>query len=495
MKLLPGFSIGLILALALLPVHAQVNSGSDGHDGAFNPTTNTVINMADHPDGIYHYTSVNIPAGVTVSFLPNANNSPVVWLVQSDCVIEGVVNVNGQNSSGANGGLGGSGGYRGGSGVNPPTFGQGPSGGAVGEDGSFSSGNSFLIPLFGGSGGGGNYWAYERAPMGGGGGGGAILIAASNLVRLNGGISANGGVGISYALYSNGNYIGSISSGSGSGGAVRILSLVFTGNGYVSVSRGRVRIDTFENTFAGNLPTGTSHGFQPIVIPAAGQGVQLAIASVAGNSVPANPSSTLANPAVIIPGQQANPIPIVVHCSNIPLNTPITVTVKPVNGPAVSATANNTAGTAASSTATVNINMPRGGGIIYATTVVGISGQQASLSAPEKNARMAESGGAHAPRVLFDAPSRRTSERVEKSDALDESTRSTPTTGASLAAREARAVPEMKTPALRDLPLSVTGWTASGERFAKMEITAALGGKQEVTYITESGKRYPLAAK
>jgi hypothetical protein len=59
--------------------HAQVNSGSDGHDGAFNPTaTNTVVDMADRPDGIYHYTEVNIPAGVVVSSIPDANNSPVV---------------------------------------------------------------------------------------------------------------------------------------------------------------------------------------------------------------------------------------------------------------------------------------------------------------------------------------------------------------------------------------------------------------------------------
>ena len=77
-----------LLAAALFPLagFAQVNSGSDGHDGALNPTSNLVIDMADHPDGIYHYTSVNIPAGVTVSFIPNAGNKPVVWLVQGDCV-------------------------------------------------------------------------------------------------------------------------------------------------------------------------------------------------------------------------------------------------------------------------------------------------------------------------------------------------------------------------------------------------------------------------
>ena len=32
-----------LLLLALLAAHAQVNSGSNGSDGAFNPTTSTVI--------------------------------------------------------------------------------------------------------------------------------------------------------------------------------------------------------------------------------------------------------------------------------------------------------------------------------------------------------------------------------------------------------------------------------------------------------------------
>ena len=43
----------MVVLLACLGAHAQVNSGSNGSDGAFNPTTNTVINMADHPNGIY----------------------------------------------------------------------------------------------------------------------------------------------------------------------------------------------------------------------------------------------------------------------------------------------------------------------------------------------------------------------------------------------------------------------------------------------------------
>ena len=39
-------TLALLVLLPLL-AHAQVNSGSNGSDGAFHPTTNTVIDMAD----------------------------------------------------------------------------------------------------------------------------------------------------------------------------------------------------------------------------------------------------------------------------------------------------------------------------------------------------------------------------------------------------------------------------------------------------------------
>lgn len=105
------------IALALLgcgSAWAQFNSGSTGRDGAFNPTSNIVVDMADHPDGIYHYTSVYIPANVTVTFIPNANNTPVVWLVQSNVVVLGTVDISGQDGVGLQGGRGGPGGFRGG---------------------------------------------------------------------------------------------------------------------------------------------------------------------------------------------------------------------------------------------------------------------------------------------------------------------------------------------------------------------------------------------
>ena len=135
-------------------------------------------------------------------------------------------------------------------------------------------------------------------------------------------------------------------------------------------------------------------------------------------------------PDVIIPAQQANPIPVVVQCANVPLNTPITVTVKPMSGTAISAVGQNSAGTLASSTATVSLNLPRGGGLIYATASIPLGGQGASVGGGGKAASYAQ-----------------------------------------------------------------TGLTADGERFAKLEITAALGGSPQIAYVTESGKRFALPAQ
>ena len=208
-KVLPCLAFGVLPLVAT----AQVNSGSNGSDGAFNPTSNTTIIMADHPNGIYHYTSVNIPSGVTVTFTPNANNSPVVWLVQGNCVITGGVDVSGQAPSDSQGASGGAGGFRGGNSGSAATAGQGPGGGHGGNmpcgfnNASFGTlggspdpigcpppseyGNNYLIPFLGGSGGGGIVaGSFLR---GAGGGGGAIMIAANTQITLNGGIFANGG--------------------------------------------------------------------------------------------------------------------------------------------------------------------------------------------------------------------------------------------------------------------------------------------------------------
>lgn len=364
----------MAVLLACWGAHAQVNSGSNGSDGAFNPTTNIVINMADHPTGIYHYTFVNISNGVTVTFIPNANNTPVVWLVQSNVIINGTVDLSGQTSSNSAAGLGGPGGWRGGNGGSIPASGQGPGGGIAGLAGGWASAtagpasycNSFLVPLLGGSGGG----AVTNG-TGGGGGGGAMLVAASGEVNLNGNVNASGGIGV---------YLNQVGiAGGGGGGAVRMVASKISGLGSVNANpgypgpwaNGRIRFDTYENSFGGNVAGAFTQGSQFILIPTNGQISQLTITSIGGVPVSASPSGQLATPDTVLSAQQNNPIPIVVHCSNIPLNTQITVSVKPANGAAVSATGLNSSGTLSSSTATVLINMPRGGGLVYATAATG----------------------------------------------------------------------------------------------------------------------------
>jgi hypothetical protein len=353
---------------------AQINTGSNGSDGALDYSsltnlgysTNIVINMADHPNGIYQYTYVNIPANVTVTFIPNANNTPVYWLVQGNTVINGTVNLSGQSPVNSQGALGGPGGYKGGNGLNgnsPATSGQGPGGGyAGGGTGTYNYGNTFLIPLLGGSGGGGAGTSGGCGfAFGGSGGGGALLIAASTSIALNGAILANAAGPVCFGGY-------------GSGGAIRLVASQISGGGYVSASggaQGRIRFDTYDNEFSGGVNGQFTSGSQFIIIPTSGQLPQLTVTSVGGVSVSPSPTGQLSTPDAVIAAQQNNPIPIVVSCANLPLGSLITVTVTPMTGSPVSATGYNNTGTLSSSTATISINIPRGGGLIYATAATG----------------------------------------------------------------------------------------------------------------------------
>ncbi len=146
------------VALAMLLIAAPswaFNSGSTGADGALNPAVNTEIQLP--PSGILNYSSINIPAGVTVTFKKNAANTPVYLLVSGAATIAGVIDVGGRGSkdSGTYGdgnladdgipGVGGPGGFDGGRGgrddlaLNPEIVrggaGLGPGGGAGSADG------------------------------------------------------------------------------------------------------------------------------------------------------------------------------------------------------------------------------------------------------------------------------------------------------------------------------------------------------------------------
>lgn len=423
----PSYLLAVLLFVPIF-LSAQVNTGSDGSDGVLNPQTDLVIDMADHPNGIYQYSSVNVPTGVTVTFVPNVHGPPVVWLVQTSVLVDGTVDVSGHGNIGLAGGLPGPGGWRGGEGGQQASDGEGPGGGPKGtgtssiQNGKFLGSTDYLIPLLGGSGGGGtdaDGSNFNIGDEGGGGGGGAILIAASE-VTVNGIVRAGGGHGGYYASW-------------GSGGAIRIVAAEIAGTGSFDTNtpygnNGRIRFDSYHTIFSGQISGEFSQGFQPIIIPPVGVGAQLRIVSVAGQAVTTTPTGELATPDVVISSEQTNPVPIVVECENVPLNSLIYVNVKPLSGETLSSLATRNGGTDASSTATTNFNLPRGGGLIWAQATIGLfSSSASSVGGNNKHGQS----------------------------------------------------------------YSKTGLTVGGERFEKMEITAVLGGEQRITYLTESGKRIP----
>lgn len=298
-------NLALISAgLALMPTFAQAAfvSGSTGADGAFAPLVNTQVVLP--ASGILNYTTVNIPAGVTVSFKKNATNTPIVILASGNITIGGTVWLSGGDgtATGAAGGgvlgddgipgTGGPGGYDGGRGAigtlaggtagatGGTGLGSGGGGGGAlyssnycgGGGGGFGAagagsyfaqnygasyliygpggaayGSSQLLPLIGGSGGGGGT-SNTYSGGGGGGGGGAILIASSGTVNVVGAVYANGGAsGVADGANSGG------TGGGGSGGAIRIVATTITGNGTINANGGAAGASTISSAYTGGV--------------------------------------------------------------------------------------------------------------------------------------------------------------------------------------------------------------------------------------------------
>src|SRR5437773_137133 len=116
--------VPLVLIGSSVVLAQTFNSGSTGVDGAFNPTTSVTRPLPT--DGVFNFTTINIPPGVTVTFTRNAANTPVTILASGDVTIAGAINVDGSPGApgssgtqlGGNGGAGGPGGFDGGSGAN-----------------------------------------------------------------------------------------------------------------------------------------------------------------------------------------------------------------------------------------------------------------------------------------------------------------------------------------------------------------------------------------
>lgn len=302
----PTLLLAALSAALAAPAAFAFNSGSTGADGALAPTVNTEIQLP--PSGILNYTSINIPAGVTVKFKKNALNTPVYLLVSGNTTIAGGIDISGSagaatgtagNGSQADDGIpgvGGPGGYDGGRGGKDDLAqvaanirggaGLGPGGGVGGYEGADgctggryykylgasagyatsaadagapfgcvpdtggkSYGSTILQPLIGGSGGGGGKGGVNFPGSGGGGGGGALLIATSGTFNITGVINANGGSGGELAGTGAGG-----AGGAGSGGAVRIMATTMQGNGPINTQFACPNAPTVSNNFTCNLP-------------------------------------------------------------------------------------------------------------------------------------------------------------------------------------------------------------------------------------------------
>ncbi len=393
----------MIASVILAPVaDAQFTSGSTGADGAlafpnakpgdvilFDPSTFNPPLDPEH-DNIYNFTTINIPAGVTVKLSGKILTGPVVWLATLAVDIEGTLDLSGNGghprttiSSLRLPATPGPGGYPGGVGGNtsgslPAEPGLGPAGGAAatnsggctafGQGGGFT-GNSFLVPLFGGSGGGGElFTAPPEVGGGGGAGGGAILIASSASITLNGAIYARGGIGDNSGL-----------GGGGSGGAIRLMAPVLQGTGLLTVenggnnnantegcggpaggAKGVIRLEAgqqlFNGSIVGSVTSGTPFNTfvtQPSTTP------KITVVSVNGVAVNPNPTGSFQMPDVTI--NSAAPVPIAIQASNVPLGTIVNLQIYSENGPdIITTTGPLTGASAALSTATATVTLPTG---------------------------------------------------------------------------------------------------------------------------------------
>jgi hypothetical protein len=427
--ILAGF--GLVLASSV----AAFDSGSTGADGALAPNVNTEVQLP--PSGILNYTSIDIPAGVTVRFRRNSLNTAVVLLVSGNATIAGTIDVGGTRAADSFGagsgnvaddglpGEGGPGGFGGGRGglANPSTAagsprsgqsGLGPGGGRSpisdlnnqfcwGPAGSFGTqgetpgcgaaaapnyANPELLPLIGGSGGSGGNGNVSTGGSGGGGGGGAILLAVSGTLTVTGSILANGGAGGNIGAARAQTGVGTVGGG-GSGGAIRLVATTLTGNGAITAigagsgtytnsgsqgTAGVGRIRLEAENFTRTAATNPAYTFSaPRSLGLADVPV-IRIIRVAGVDAPASPTG---NADIVLPANTPNPVQVVIQTSNVPLGTTVEVINTPPRGQPSSSVSTGLAGTVAQATATANINLIDGPSVLLAALSFSVSGPQA----------------------------------------------------------------------------------------------------------------------
>src|SRR6185369_5977194 len=94
----------IVVSVALTPLTIcgqSFSSGSTGADGALDlstvscPQTVFGCQLQVPESGIFNFTTVNIPAGKILSFIPNLRNTPVILLAQGAVTIGGKIELSG----------------------------------------------------------------------------------------------------------------------------------------------------------------------------------------------------------------------------------------------------------------------------------------------------------------------------------------------------------------------------------------------------------------
>ena len=217
----------------------------------------------------------------------------------------------------------------------------------------------------------------------GGGGGGAILIASTRDITINGKIMANGGDSgqVYYYNYNNYYYYNQYNyynyykySGSGSGGAIRLVADRVLGKGrlrsgggsnnYSNIqsiaTTGRIRVEAYERDLA-NSPSNFPPPFQapPIKTSPIKDHGKLRVASVHGENVAEPASGDMETPDVVF--DAAGIVKIIVAAENVPDGTRIKVRITTKGDAVVSEPVSLTNGQAE-----FNLSVPAGEGTIQA---------------------------------------------------------------------------------------------------------------------------------
>ena len=373
--------LAISLAAAMSSSAAIIVPGANGTDGALNITADTEIdlsqaitaawdsnNTANMGKGVYDatkwavvfkYSSVNVAVGATLTFKNHGSRAPVVWLVSGNVTIAGTVKLDGQNSittGAARLAEPGPGGFRGGNTSGTVGTGSGPGFGPGGAqivhnqrnlgNASYGSlaptgssniyGNPSIIPLLGGSGGsgaGGDQGYGLNEQDGGAGGGGAILVASANGITINGLISARGG--------DDSNRVWPYTTGSGSGGGIRLLSDSLTGAGEISAiggvalkgGNGRIRLERVSNnTSMAVVPAPSvvdlSAGASALLWPPTGA-PEVKIISLGGQPAPADPKSGFGTSGADVSIPTATTTPAVIETTNVEQASQVKVRITP----------------------------------------------------------------------------------------------------------------------------------------------------------------------